>query len=99
VVKVPVRERRHRRAVGLEENDPPARSEHLGRLVEEAGRSGEVVEDVDQDEVRDRALRVRQAFRVHHGFRPRSWLDVGRKGVRDDFPEAADAGAELDDRA
>ena len=52
-VEQPVGERRNGRAVRIEHEQAPTRREHARRLVEESTRPGEVMEDVDEHEVRD----------------------------------------------
>ena len=55
-----------------------------------------MVEDVDQHEVGERAVRVRQALRVDHVVGPGRRLDVGGDDEREALLELADAGAQLD---
>ena len=58
VVETPIGERRDRRAVRVEDDDPPTRHEYPRRLVEEPRGAGQVVEHVYEDEIRKRTVGV-----------------------------------------
>ncbi len=60
VVEPPIEGRRHRRAVRVEDDDSPAGCQRPRRLVQEPRRPSEMVEHVDEDEVRERTVLVRK---------------------------------------
>jgi len=96
VVKATIERCRDSRAVRLDEDDAAAGPEHPARLVEEARGVAEMMEHVDEDEVRERGVRVRQLVRVDDRVRPARRLDVRGDDIRHDVLELREPRPELD---
>jgi len=96
VVEPRVGRRGDGRAIRIQHDDAAAWRERAHRLIEESSRPGEVMEDVDEDEVRESSVRIGKRLRVGDLRRPRRWLDIGCLDPRTRVLERADAGAELD---
>src|SRR5207244_8452513 len=83
--------------VGLDHHDTAAACECAIRFVEEARRIGEVVEDVEHDDVRERPVDVGEIERVDSLVDPWRLLDVGQYDpVPRNVAQAADPGPQLD---
>jgi len=91
-----VRARRHRGAVRIEDDDAAARRQRSHSLVEEARRPCEMVEDVDENEVGERTVRVRKCLCVDDFRRPGRRLDIRALDPGTGVLQGADPRTELD---
>jgi len=98
VVEATVGERRNGRAVRVEQDDTTPRCEDTRRAVEEPRRARQMVEHVDEHEVRNRSVVVGKVLGVDHLRRPWRRLDIRRDRRRIVLLETADAAPELNCR-
>src|SRR5713101_6841408 len=83
----------------LEEDDPSGGSQHPERLFEKGARSAQMMENIQQNEMRNAAIRKRQLISITDHIDPRIWEQIGREGLWEMGLEVADARTDLHDPA
>jgi hypothetical protein len=82
---------------GLDQNNPPARSEGPLRLAKEGSRVWQVVEHVEHEDRGDRVVRKVDSLGTHHAVQVRLEVKIGRNRLRQHVLDEPAARPDLDD--